>query len=317
MTDTASPAQVVLVTGCASGIGRALARRLYAQGRALVLTDINDAGLQNAREAEGWTDGGRAIIRSLDVRDPVAWGDAVGAAIDRWGRLDVLVNVAGVLVARWAHEVADADVDRVIDVNTKGLMHGTHAALRVMVSRKSGHIVNVASIAGIVPVPGLALYSASKHAARAYSLAVAQEVRKYGVFVTVVCPTVVRTPMMDIQVQREEAAFTFSGPRPLDPEEVTSAIVDRALVRKPLEMVLDVPGSWQGVAAKIGSAFPTLLVWASARVARAGRAGQAKVNVGDPVRRQRGRPGRSRRCRSRSGRSTACRGGRSSRSSSR
>jgi 3-oxoacyl-[acyl-carrier protein] reductase len=277
MSRAASSEQVVLLTGCASGIGRALARRLYAQGHRLVLTDVNDVGLRQARDAEGWTDGGRVLTPPLDVRDPAAWRAAVGAAVERWGRLDVVVNVAGVLVTNWAHDSADADVDHIVDVNTKGLMHGTNAALRVMVPRRSGHVVNVASLAGIIPVPGLALYSASKHAARAYSLAVAQEVRKHGVFVTVVCPAVVRTPMMDVQVDREEAAFTFSGPRPLEPEEVASAIVDRAMARKPLEMVVDPPGSWQGIAAKIGNAFPALALWTSERVARAGRAGQARV----------------------------------------
>src|SRR5213079_2909142 len=99
----------------------------------------------------------------------------------------------------------------------KGVMLGTNAAIRAMIPRGSGHVVNIASIAGLVPVPGLAIYSASKHAARAYSIAVAQEVRPHGVYVTAVCPTVVATPMMDMQVDREEAAYTFSGGRPLRP----------------------------------------------------------------------------------------------------
>jgi 3-oxoacyl-[acyl-carrier protein] reductase len=156
-------------------------------------------------------------------------------------------------------------------------MHGTNAALRVMIPRKQGHIVNVASLAGIVPVPGLALYSASKHAARAYSIAVAQEVRKHDVFVTAVCPTVVETPMMDMQIDREEAAFTFSGKRPLGVEEVTSAIVERAMVKKPLELVLDVPGSGQGLAAKVGNALPALAFRLSDAVARKGRAEQSRL----------------------------------------
>ncbi|MGH7440754.1 MAG: SDR family NAD(P)-dependent oxidoreductase, partial [Polyangiaceae bacterium] len=189
----------------------------------------------------------------------------------------VLVNVAGVLVATWAHESTDAHVEQTLDVNTKGMLHGTNAALRVMVPQKSGHVVNVASLAGIVPVPGLAAYSASKHAVRAYSIAVAQEVRQHGVFVTAVCPAVVRTPMMDIQIDREEAAFTFSGSRPLEPDEVTSAIVDRALVHRPLELLVEPPGSMQGLAAKIGNMLPSVAFWSSDRVARAGRARQKKM----------------------------------------
>jgi 3-oxoacyl-[acyl-carrier protein] reductase len=269
--------QVVFLTGCASGIGRSLARRLYGQGNLLVVTDVNEVGLRQVVEAEGWGDPARAMVRPLDVRDPAAWRAAMAAALERWGRLDVLVNVAGVLVAVWAHEATDQDVDRTIDINAKGLMHGTNAALRHMIPRKQGQIVNVASLAGIVPVPGLALYSASKHAARAYSVAVGQEARKHGVFVTAVCPTVVETPMMDAQVDREEAAFTFSGSRALTVEEVTSAIVERAMVKKPLELVLDVPRSGQGLAAKVGNALPALAFWVSGQVARTGQANQARL----------------------------------------
>jgi len=272
-----SSPRTFLVTGCASGIGRSLARRLHQLGHSLLATDVNEAGLGGAAEADGWANSERAIARTLDVRDPRAWREVVAETVDRWGRLDVLVNVAGVLVTNWAHDATDAQVEQIIDINTKGVMHGTNAALRVMVPQRSGHVVNVASIAGVIPVPGLALYSASKHAVRAYSIAVAQEVRRHGLFVTAVCPTVVRTPMMDIQIDREEAALTFSGRRPLEPDEVTSAIVNRALVRKPLELLVDAPGSWQGLAAKIGNAAPRLALWLGERVARTGRDQQARL----------------------------------------
>ncbi len=269
--------QVILVTGCASGIGRSVARRLHRQGNQLMVTDVNEAALSQTSEAEGWTDSASVIVRPLDVRSPGEWRAALAAVVERWRALDVLVNVAGVLVAAWAHEATDEDVDRIVDVNAKGLMHGTNAALRLMIPRKHGQIVNVASLAGIVPVPGLALYSASKHAARAYSIAVGQEARKHNVFVTAVCPTVVETPMMDAQIDREEAAFTFSGRRALGVEEVSSAIVNRAMVKKPLEMVLDVPGSGQGLAAKVGNAWPSVAFWMSGVIARRGRAEQSRL----------------------------------------
>jgi 3-oxoacyl-[acyl-carrier protein] reductase len=269
--------QVVLLTGCASGIGRSVARRLYADGHSLLVTDVNEAGLRTVSEAEGWSDPARVLVRGLDVRDPKVWRAAIAAVVERWGRLDVLMNIAGILVPVWAHEATDDDVNRTLDVNAKGMMHGTNAALRHMVPRREGHIVNVASIGGIVPVPGIALYSASKHAARAYSVAVAQEVRKYNVYVTAICPAVVETPMMDIQIDREEAAFTFSGRRALTVDEVTSCIVDRAMRTKPLEIVLDVPWSGQRLAAKVGNALPTLAFWMSGRVAKMGRAEQSRL----------------------------------------
>jgi 3-oxoacyl-[acyl-carrier protein] reductase len=271
--------QVIFVTGCASGIGRAVAKRLYADGHRLMATDVDERRLREVGDEEGWTDPARVDLRALDVRDPNAWRAAMAALLARWAHLDVLMNVAGVLVPVWAHEATDDDVDRTMDINAKGLMHGTNAALRHMIPRRRGHVINIASLAGIVPVPGLALYSASKHAARAYSIAVVQEVRNHGVFVTAVCPTVVSTPMMDVQIDREEAAFTFSGRRALTVEEVTSAIVERAMRSKPLELVLDVPRSGQGLAAKIGNAWPSVAFWMSGRVAKMGRAHQSRLRT--------------------------------------
>jgi len=267
----------MVVTGGASGIGRGLARRLYEHGHSLLVTDVNEEGLRKAAEADGLRDAGRVSLLRLDVRDPAAWAAAVGSVVSRWGRLDVLFNVAGVLVPVWTRDAKPDDVERTMDINAKGLMHGTNAAVRQMVIQKHGHIVNVASLAGIVPVPGLAIYSASKHAARAYSIAVAQEVRGDGVFVTAVCPALVATPMMDIQIEREEATFAFSGKRALTVDEVVTAIVERALVRKPLELVVAVPGSGQGVVAKVGNAVPRLAMRLGGRVARAGRQHQGKL----------------------------------------
>jgi 3-oxoacyl-[acyl-carrier protein] reductase len=271
--------QVIVVTGCASGIGRALARRLYEAGHTLTLTDVNEDGLRRAALADALSDPQRAVLRPLDVRVPGAWRSVLEATVERSGRIDALLNVAGVLVPVWAQDASDGDVDRTIDINTKGLIHGTNAAIRQMIAQKHGHVVNVASLGGIVPVPGLALYSASKHAARAYSIAVAQEVRKHNVFVTAVCPALVATPMMDIQVDREEASFTFSGRRPLTVDEVTTAIVERAMVKKPLELLVDVPGSGLGFSAKVGNMFPELAMRLGRRIARTGSANQRRMRA--------------------------------------
>jgi 3-oxoacyl-[acyl-carrier protein] reductase len=273
-------AQVMVVTGCASGIGRALARALYEKGHSLLVTDVNEPGLRAAVEADGLSDTSRVSVQRLDVRDATAWEAVVRHAVARWGRLDVLFNVAGFLVPVWAKDAKPEDVERTIDVNVKGLIFGTNAAVRQMVAQKHGHIVNVASIAGIVPVPGVAIYSASKHAARAYSIAVAQEVRQDGVFVTAVCPAVVATPMMDIQIDREEAALVFSAKRALSVDEVVAAIVDRALVSKPLELVVDVPGTAQVLVAKLGNLMPGLAMRLRDRVARAGGEHQQRLRKG-------------------------------------
>jgi 3-oxoacyl-[acyl-carrier protein] reductase len=176
----------------------------------------------------------------------------------------------------WTYDAAPADVDRMMDINAKGLMHGTNAALKVMVANRSGHIINVASLAGVIPVPGLAIYSASKHAARAYSIAAGVEVRDKGVYVSVICPAVVATPMMDDQMHREEAALTFSTKRPLTVDEVCSAIIDCVMTKKPLELLLDVPGTRQAILAKLGNAFPELALKLRGRMTQLGRLNQHK-----------------------------------------
>lgn len=269
---------VILVTGAASGIGRALAIALYRRGDSVVLCDLNEDGLERLATESGFADRDRALLRPLDVRDAAAWDALIAETTARFGRIDVVMNVAGTLSAAWAVDATPEMVHRIFDVNLKGVVFGTNAALRAMVSQGFGQVVNVASIAGLAPVPGLALYSASKFAVRAYSLAVAAEVRDRGVAVTTVCPAVVATPMMDQQIGRAEAELTFSAGKALQPEDVVRAILDRALPQRPLELVLSPPGTAQGTLAKIGNLFPRLLVGSQTRLRQKGRAFQQRLS---------------------------------------
>jgi len=242
--------RVTLVTGAAGGIGRALAGRLAAAGDRLVLTDAAAGPLADVAPALGE---GRALRRALDVRDPAAWEAVVAEARARFGRLDVLIQSAGVLRPARFHEAALDDVVRQLDVNARGVALGTRVAAAAMVEQGAGHVVNVASMAALAPIPGLACYSASKYAVRALSLAAADELRPYGVAVTVVCPDAVQTPMLAAQVGEAAAALTFSGPRILSPDEVARAIVERALVRRPLELWLP---RRRGVLARFADVVP-------------------------------------------------------------
>ncbi len=266
----------IVLTGCASGIGRQLATDLFRLGHRIVATDVNDEAMRRWG-ATHWPDPERVEILALDVREAEAWERVLDRAETRFGRLDVLMNVAGYLVARWSHETSVADVGLTIDVNVKGVIFGTNAAVRRMLRQGHGHVINVASIAGIVPVPGLAAYCASKHAVRGFSVAVAQEVREHGVHVTVVCPGPVATPMLDVQLPRDEAAITFSGARALAPEEVSTAIIERALGKKPLELVLPAPRSGQRVMAKLVGAWPELDSLVEPVLTRIGRRRQERM----------------------------------------
>lgn len=272
-----SDSKVVLVTGAASGIGRELATELFSRGHSVAAADVNEQGLADLIDDLGG--GERLEALPFDVRDAARWEAGVERVIARWGRLDVLLNVAGYLVPRWAHETSAADVGLTIDINVKGLMFGSNAAARRMIAQGSGHIINVASIAALVPVPGLSVYSASKHAVRAFSIAAGEELRQHGVYVTVVCPGPVATPMLDAQLAHDEAAMTFSAPRPLDPREVTLAIIDRAMVLKPRELTITVPRSGQAPIARLVGALPELATWLRPVITRIGRHNQARLRA--------------------------------------
>ncbi len=264
--------KVFLVTGAASGIGRELTGELLARGHRVMATDVNAEGLAR------WQ-GDEVETMELDVRDAARWEECIKHTAERFGGIDVLCNVAGHLVAKWGHEMSAADVGLTIDVNVKGVMFGTNAAARHMIERGGGQIINVASIAGLVPVPGLAAYSASKHAVRAYSLACAQELKRHGVYVTAVCPGPVDTPMLDAQVDHEEAVLTFSAPRALAASEVVSAIVERALPLRPMELLVTVPRSGQAPMARLIGALPELGTWVRPIITRIGRHNQARARA--------------------------------------
>lgn len=246
--------RVVMLTGAAGGIGSALAAEIVRRGDQLLATDIELDALRAGAEAGGWLTS-LVRLRALDVRDPGAWQQAVQEAVDTWGRLDVMLNVAGYIHPGWIHEVAPEEIDRHLDINTKGVIHGTQAAARVMVPRGSGAIVNIASMAALAPIPGISLYSASKFAVRAFTLAVAEELRPLGVQVSVVCPDAVQTAMLDKQVDFPEAALTFSGSRALTAAEVVTAVLDRALDRGHLEVIVPRHRGWL---AKFSNLWPAL-----------------------------------------------------------
>lgn len=258
--------QVAIVSGAASGIGRHMARSLQRAGYQLMLLDLDAQGL---RVFEG------VAARVLDVRDPAGWESVVAETVERYGRLDLMLNVAGFLKPGYVHEVSAEVLAQHLDVNAKGVMFATRAGAKQMVAQGAGHIVNVASIAGLSHVPGLAAYAASKHAVRGFSLSVAHELRRHGVAVSVLCPDAVETPMLTLQETYEEARMTFASRRALSLQEVERAIL-RILRTRQLELVLDVPFSGRAPGAKLANMFPRLtavaekvLMLQGARVQRA------------------------------------------------
>jgi NAD(P)-dependent dehydrogenase (short-subunit alcohol dehydrogenase family) len=243
--------RVMVLTGCASGIGRHLVGALAARGHRVVATDIDEARLAECEKADGWPEE-RVLRQGLDVRSEADWEAALDAA-EPWGGADVLLNVAGYLKPAWVQDIEARDIDLHLGVNVKGTMLGTRAAARRMLARGRGHIVNIGSLASLAPVPGLGLYSASKFAVRGFSLAADTELRPRGVPVSLVMPDAVQTPMLDLQVDYEEAALTFSGSRPLTVQDIAAVLLDEVLPKRPLEITIPLG---RGAAARLANSLP-------------------------------------------------------------
>lgn len=263
---------VFLVTGCASGIGRHLVRALSHLGHAVVATDVNEAGLDEAATAGGWP-GARVLRRRLDVRSQAEWQATLDAALERFGHVDVLLNVAGYLLPGWCDALEPAQLDRHLDVNVKGTINGVTIVGRYFVARGKGHVINIGSLASMAPVPGLSLYSASKFAVRGFTLAAAQELGPKGVKVSLVMPDAVETPMLDLQVGYAQAAMTFSGGRTLTVEDIERALLEEVLPHAPLELALPFH---RGALSRFATFLPAAATWLGPLLSRKGRAAQER-----------------------------------------
>ena len=188
--------KVVIVTGAASGIGRAVCEQMAEKGARLVMADINEGLLKEA--AASISKGGRhARPVVLDVRDFNAVKKMVDDTAAEHGRLDYMFNNAGVAVMGEARYFEYDDWKRVIDINLYGVVNGVAAAYPLMVKQGFGHIVNTASLAGIIPTPVEASYVASKYAVVGLSNSLRIEGEALGVKVSVVCPGLIDTPIQD------------------------------------------------------------------------------------------------------------------------
>ena len=192
LSRTSYRGRTAVVTGAGSGIGAALARALTAAGADVVHADLDgDAAARVAGAA------GRSA--QVDVTDAAAVQGLVDEVVERAGRLDLMFNNAGIGSGGEAELIPQAEWDAVIDVNIRGVVHGVTAAYPVMVRQGHGHIVNTASMAGLVPAGLLTPYAMTKHAVVGLSTALRVEAAAKGVRVTAVCPGVVETPILDTQ----------------------------------------------------------------------------------------------------------------------
>jgi NAD(P)-dependent dehydrogenase (short-subunit alcohol dehydrogenase family) len=207
--------KVVVVTGGASGIGRALCEELGQREAAMVIVaDINAEGAGQVASAITTT-GGRARAAHLDVSRAEDVQKLVEETVSEHGRIDFMFNNAGIAICG---EVRDMDIDHwrhILDVNLWGVIYGTTAAYQVMTRQGFGHIVNTASLGGLIPEPMATAYATTKHAVVGLSTSLRAEAAELGIKVSVVCPGFVQTRVHDaatyIGIKREDAISEMSS----------------------------------------------------------------------------------------------------------
>lgn len=190
----------IFITGAGSGIGRATAQLFAERGWFIGISDISAKGLE---ETSALLPEGQRIAISLDVRDRAAWARAMetfGQATNR--RMHVLFNNAGVGHGGWLDEMSEDNIDLTLDVNLKGVINGAIAALPLLRETPGARIVNTASVAGIVAMPQMAVYAATKFGVRALTESLDAEYSRFGIRVSSLMPWFVDTAILDTSTQR-------------------------------------------------------------------------------------------------------------------
>jgi NAD(P)-dependent dehydrogenase (short-subunit alcohol dehydrogenase family) len=241
--------QTAIVTGGASGIGRALGEELAARGCTVVLADRQ---LELAREvavALG-NRGNAASAAELDVRDLAAFETLAEQVRARFGRIDFLFNNAGIGVGGGMETYSPEDWDDVFDVNLRGVANGVQSVYPILIEQRAGQIINTASMAGLIPSPSQGSYTASKHAVVGLTKALRVEAKRFGVRASVLCPGVIRTPILTggrfgrakLALSEDEMLRLWERFRPMAPELFARRAID-AVLRN--EAVIVLPKWWK------------------------------------------------------------------------
>jgi short-subunit dehydrogenase len=220
--------KVAVITGAGSGIGRGLAMELAKRGARVAVSDINKERIETVRD-ELAGNGAEVMSQALDVADYEAFESMI-ADIAAWhGHVDYLFNNAGIGVGGQVRDISIQDWRNVINVNLFGVIHGIHAVYPIMVKQGSGHIVNIASLEGLIPLVSHLPYTASKYAVVGLSHGLRMESEPLGIKVSVVCPGYTDTPIFQeakiVNLDRNKAMKALDGLRRMSPQQCAREIL--------------------------------------------------------------------------------------------
>ncbi|WP_028448623.1 3-oxoacyl-[acyl-carrier-protein] reductase [Chitinibacter tainanensis] len=215
--------KVAIITGSASGIGEATAVRFAAEGAKVVVCDVNQAGIDRV-VADLQATGAAAVGFVVDVTNPESIAAMVTAVKAQWGRIDVLVNNAGITMDAQLYKMSDDQFDRVIDINLKGVYNCTKAVVDTMIEQNSGVILNASSVVGVYGNFGQTNYAATKFGVIGFVKTWAKELGKKGIRANAVCPGFVATPMVKAMPEKVLQGMEERVPmkRLAQPEEIAS-----------------------------------------------------------------------------------------------
>lgn len=232
MTLETMAGKTAVITGGGSGLGEALARLCAASGCNIVVVDIDKDRARAVADAIA-DDGGTTMPIQTDVADKEAVNALAGACYERFGRCDYLFNNAGVAIYKPLVETEEEDWNHVIGVNLLGVANGISAfAPRMTAAQNGGHIVNTASMAGLIPLEGFGIYVATKFAVVGLSEVLAKELEPSGIGVTVVCPGWVATAIQPADTDTPQPSFPPELSRVISAEDAAKIILDAVLAKQ-------------------------------------------------------------------------------------
>jgi NAD(P)-dependent dehydrogenase (short-subunit alcohol dehydrogenase family) len=239
-----------IVTGGASGIGRGLVEELAKHGCEVVLADLQ---IDLAKEVASGIHaaGGKAKAVKVDVTDFPTMEQLVQETVKRTGRLDYVFNNAGIVIGGSVNLYSIEDWNQIMEVNLHGVINGIQAVYKIMVAQGFGHIINTASMAGLMPGPGNVAYTMTKHAVVGLSKSLRAEAAQMGIRVSVLCPGVVRTPILEgggkygkmlINIPREQMRQLWEKLRPMPPNLFAKKVLKSVAKNK---AIIIVPSWWK------------------------------------------------------------------------
>ena len=237
--------KVVVVTGGSGGIGSSIVNKLSHHGAKVISVYYknypDDRLLENV------------FCMKANLEKPEDWERMLSFTFHKFGRIDVIINSAGVLAPGNFLSVTEDQIKKMIEINFSSVLIGIHKTLALMKNQGFGHIINIGSLGGVVPMPYSSVYSATKFALRGFSFALAEELKGTGIRLSLITPGSIVTKMLDVEAMDNDTAISFVS-KPINPAEVANAVLK--VIRKP-KIELIIPRS-QSIPAKLYTLSPMI-----------------------------------------------------------